>query len=100
MSAVGYSVVGCTIAVEPSTQVNPSPFRTSLPFTALDPRASGSANAAAGPSKGSSGPSMVQVTRFHMRLDDSKTHAMVGDTEIPSRHTLTSAVCVLVIDES
>ncbi|WVF72248.1 hypothetical protein IAT40_007060 [Kwoniella sp. CBS 6097] len=101
---LGYSVVGCTINPgEPSNQVHPSPFQSTLPFPNLDPRqwsqtASASSsfssstinaqnpssrsksNGASGsqtPSKGCR-PPLVQVTRYHMRLDDNRVHPLTG----------------------
>ncbi|OCF36540.1 hypothetical protein I316_01790 [Kwoniella heveanensis BCC8398] len=97
---LGYSVVGCTINPgEPSNQVHPSPFQTSLPFPDIDPRkwsaASASTPAASSASSSSSSsskhvastsqagsnggkPPLVQVTRYHMRLDDSRVHPLTG----------------------
>ncbi|WVQ98680.1 hypothetical protein IAU59_005811 [Kwoniella sp. CBS 9459] len=99
---LGYSVVGCTINPgEPSNQVHPSPFQSTLPFPVLDPRkwstaststatssASASASSSASYSKGSSisqqspskggRPPLVQITRYHMRLDDNRVHPLTG----------------------
>lgn len=74
LTPVGYTVVAHTITVDQSNNVLPCPFGTPearLPaFPALDPRM------AAGPSTGQQ-PSLVQVTRYHMRLDDGKVHPIV-----------------------
>ncbi|WVR05131.1 hypothetical protein IAU60_002143 [Kwoniella sp. DSM 27419] len=84
---LGYSVVGCTINPgEPSNQVLPSPFQSSLPFPHLDPRttniASGSSSSGQTSQPGSSSkgasPPLVQVSRYHMRLDDNRVHPMTG----------------------
>ena len=78
---VGYSVIGCTVSVEPSNQVTLSPFRSALPFPHLDPRKAYQQSSASGSSVGHGrmgSPSIVQSTRYHMRLDDSKTHCLVS----------------------
>ena len=72
MVIVGYSVIGYTLSHEPSIHARPSPFRASLPYPTLDPRQRSP--------ESSSGPTMVQVSRYHMRLDDSRTHCLVCDT--------------------
>ncbi|RXK36698.1 hypothetical protein M231_06005 [Tremella mesenterica] len=68
---LGYSVIGCTVTSEPSNIVPPCPFSTHLPFPELDPR-TGTSSCSSGISSGEK--TLVQVTRFHMRLDDAKTH--------------------------
>jgi len=93
---VGYSVVGCTVIAESSTSVIPSPFSIGMPYPHLDPRhvSSGASSSespsgsvskpSTSPASGASGagklggPVMVQVSRFHMRLDDNKTHCLVS----------------------
>lgn len=72
--AVGYDVVGCTISSEPSNSVVPNPFALAPPFPDLDPRS---------PTRSNAGRRVVQVTRFHIRLDDGKTHCFVSPS--PSR---------------
>jgi hypothetical protein len=61
--------------------VIPCPFGTSearaLPYQELDPRF------ASGPSREAS-PTLVQVTRYHMRLDDGKVHPVVSRRECSS----------------
>ncbi|WWC90106.1 uncharacterized protein L201_005039 [Kwoniella dendrophila CBS 6074] len=79
---LGYSVVGCTISpLEPSNQVISSPFQTSLPFPDLDPRlsssSSSSSQANSSTSKSTKSP-LVQVTRYHMRLDDNRVHPLTS----------------------
>lgn len=78
---MGYSVVGLTLSHEPSSHAYPSPFRASLPYPSLDPRHRSSA------ASSSSNPTLVQVTRYHIRLDDSKTHCLVRP---PGLFTLSS----------
>ena len=75
--SVGYSVLGYTITSESSAIATPSPFRSGLPFPNLDPR---TRNSSTGESSagGSNGLTMVQVTRFHQKLDDTKTHCLVS----------------------
>jgi hypothetical protein len=68
-SQVGYSVVACTLSHEPSPHAKPLPFRSGLPYKNLDPRHRAE--------ESSSGPTLVQVSRYHMRLDDSRTHCLV-----------------------
>jgi ribonuclease P/MRP protein subunit RPP1 len=77
--------VGCTISSEPSNYVPPNPFLVNKPFPNLDPRSSASTSTSGSGSgsglgsssgKGSMG-KIVQVTRFHIRLDDHKTHCFV-----------------------
>lgn len=76
---VGYNVVAYTVSAEQSTAVTPCPFGSAdarnLPFPRLDPRfSSNSSSSDAGPSQ----PTLVQVTRYHMRLDDGKVHPIVS----------------------
>lgn len=80
-------MVGCTISSEPSNQVPPNPFLGKKPFPNLDPMTCGASSGSgdgggegsvgAGPSNGKAGGRVVQVTRFHIRLDDAKTHCFV-----------------------
>ncbi|WRT67089.1 uncharacterized protein IL334_004055 [Kwoniella shivajii] len=71
---LGYSVVACTVTPsEPSNQVIPSPFMSSTPFPDLDPRTSSSAS----DSESSTSP-LVQVTRYHMRIDDNRVHPLTS----------------------
>ncbi|KAK8869861.1 hypothetical protein IAR55_000429 [Kwoniella newhampshirensis] len=73
---LGFSVVGCTITPgEPSNQVCPCPFQQSLPFPNLDPR-SCLHQSGAGSSSGS--PPLLQVSRYHMRLDDNRVHPLTS----------------------
>lgn len=64
---------------EQSNNVLPSPFGSPdnriLPYPSLDPRMA--SPSAAGPSQGQQ-PSLVQVTRYHMRLEDGKVHPIVS----------------------
>jgi ribonuclease P/MRP protein subunit RPP1 len=73
---VGYTVVAHTVTSPQTSAVITSPFGTPearlLPYQSLDPRF------APGPSSGSSQPTLVQVTRYHMRLDDGKMHPIVS----------------------
>ncbi|TXT07114.1 hypothetical protein VHUM_03284 [Vanrija humicola] len=73
---LGYNVVAYTVSAEQSTAVTPCPFGSAdarnLPFPTLDPRFSKSSDA--GPSQ----PTLVQVTRYHMRLDDGKVHPITA----------------------
>ncbi|KIR37021.1 hypothetical protein I352_00333 [Cryptococcus deuterogattii MMRL2647] len=75
---LGYSVVGCTIAPgEPSNQVLPSPFQKGPPYPGLDPRFASLSGAT--PSSSSFGKApLVQVTRYHIRLDDGKAHCLTA----------------------
>ncbi|WVW83170.1 hypothetical protein I302_105188 [Kwoniella bestiolae CBS 10118] len=70
---LGYSVIGLTVTPsEPSNQVIPFPFSSAVPFPELDPRSSSHA------SSSSSKSPMVQVTRYHMRLDDNRVHPLTS----------------------
>ncbi|KAL1405527.1 RNA-binding RNA processing protein rpp1 [Vanrija albida] len=73
---VGYNVVAYTVSAEQSNAVTPCPFGTAdarvLPYPNLDPRFAKSSDA--GPSQ----PTLVQVTRYHMRLDDGKVHPITA----------------------
>ncbi|WWC69507.1 uncharacterized protein I206_103449 [Kwoniella pini CBS 10737] len=72
---LGYSVVGLTIIPsEPSNQVISSPFSNGLPFPDLDPRFSQSNSSSSSSSK----TPLVQVTRYHMRLDDNRVHPLTS----------------------
>ncbi|WOO85861.1 Ribonuclease P protein subunit p30 [Vanrija pseudolonga] len=76
---LGYNVVAYTVSAEQSTAVTPCPFGSAdartLPFPRLDPRFSTSSSSSdAGPSQ----PTLVQVTRYHMRLDDGKVHPITA----------------------
>ncbi|ORY33779.1 RNase P subunit p30-domain-containing protein [Naematelia encephala] len=78
---LGYNVIGCTIPIEPSSHAPDCPFRAHLPFPILDPRNTSSqmgSSGGGGGGGGRGGPSMVQVSRLHMRLDDSKVHCFTG----------------------
>lgn len=77
--SVGYDVVGCTITSDPSSSVIPNPFSRTRPFPDLDPRSSSSSSTtdSSKQSRGQ-GRGIVQVTRFHIRLDDHKTHCFVS----------------------
>ncbi|WWD15862.1 hypothetical protein CI109_100286 [Kwoniella shandongensis] len=76
---LGYSVVGCTITPgEPSNQVYPCPFAQSLPFPNLDPRSSSHHAGPSSSSSSSGSPPMVQVSRYHMRLDDNRVHPLTS----------------------
>jgi ribonuclease P/MRP protein subunit RPP1 len=57
--------------------VPPNPFLQSKPFPSLDPRTVNSGNDSASSSSSKAGGKIVQVTRFHIRLDDAKTHCFV-----------------------
>ncbi|KAK4688664.1 ribonuclease P/MRP protein subunit RPP1, partial [Tremellales sp. Uapishka_1] len=71
---LGYTVAGCTIyMLSPQTSVLPSPFANGVPYPSLDPRFR---NVDASSSK--LGPALVQATRYHMRLDDTKTHCLTS----------------------
>ncbi|WVO12971.1 hypothetical protein L204_100580 [Cryptococcus depauperatus] len=74
---LGYSVVGLTVSPdEPSAQVYPSPFQVQIPYPELDPRfAPGSV---AGPSCSNENLPMIQVARYHIRLDDGKAHCLTA----------------------
>ncbi|BEI83538.1 hypothetical protein CcaverHIS002_0401420 [Cutaneotrichosporon cavernicola] len=77
---LGYTVVAHTITAEQSNHVLPCPFGSPetrlLPYPDLDPRM-----ADAGPSN----PSLVQVTRYHMRLDDGKVHPITASNTLALR---------------
>jgi ribonuclease P/MRP protein subunit RPP1 len=77
MIAVGYNVVGCTISSEPSNSVPPNPFLVKKPFPDLDPRTRTESTGEGSSSNSKAGGRVVQVTRFHIRLDDNKTHCFV-----------------------
>lgn len=74
LTAVGYTVIAYTVTAEQSPNVISSPFGgpddRSLPYSSLDPRYAD----LAGPSQ----PTLVQVTRYHMRLDDGKVNPIVS----------------------
>ncbi|RSH91304.1 hypothetical protein EHS25_009603 [Saitozyma podzolica] len=94
---LGYSVVGCTVSREPEAHAFASPF-VALPYPHLDPRHShsstgvGSGSSGNGSGRGGSGsgsgsgaappkakgPGMVQVTRYHFRLDDAKVNPLIA----------------------
>ncbi|BEJ06865.1 hypothetical protein CcaverHIS641_0401340 [Cutaneotrichosporon cavernicola] len=80
LTPVGYTVVAHTITAEQSNHVLPCPFGSPetrlLPYPDLDPRM-----ADAGPSN----PSLVQVTRYHMRLDDGKVHPITASNTLALR---------------
>ncbi|WWC61170.1 uncharacterized protein I303_103750 [Kwoniella dejecticola CBS 10117] len=73
---LGYSVVGLTVTPsEPSNQVVSCPFTLGLPFPDLDPRFTNSGGNNVG---SSSKTPLVQVTRYHMRLDDNRIHPLTS----------------------
>ncbi|AFR93950.1 hypothetical protein CNAG_02740 [Cryptococcus neoformans var. grubii H99] len=75
---LGYSVVGCTIAPgEPSNQVLPSPFQIGPPYPSLDPRFASPSGTSPSSSSYGNVP-LVQVTRYHIRLDDGKAHCLTA----------------------
>ncbi|GFZ46172.1 hypothetical protein JCM24511_04419 [Saitozyma sp. JCM 24511] len=96
---LGYSVVGCTVSREPEAHAFASPF-VALPYPHLDPRhshsststaneggsglptrASGRSGSGSGSGSGAAplkGPGMVQVTRYHFRLDDAKVNPLIA----------------------
>ncbi|OXH38717.1 hypothetical protein J008_01825 [Cryptococcus neoformans] len=75
---LGYSVVGCTIAPgEPSNQVLPSPFQIGPPYPGLDPRFASPSGTSPSSSSYGNAP-LVQVTRYHIRLDDGKAHCLTA----------------------
>ena len=93
MWVVGYDVVGCTVTSDPSTSVIPNPFMKKLPFPHLDPRAGSSSQPydqghghghEHGEARKGDSRRMVQVTRFHIRLDDQKTHCFVRPLSLSS----------------
>ncbi|WVQ70140.1 uncharacterized protein L199_008365 [Kwoniella botswanensis] len=72
---LGYSVIGLTVSPhEPSNHVIPSPFSSGLPFPDLDPRSSSYASSSGSSSK----TPLVQVSRYHMRLDDNRVHPLTS----------------------
>ena len=83
-TVVGYSVVGCTVTDSSPSTVRPSPFRPGLPYPNLDPRfrAHPEKKGESSSEQTGAGLTMVQVSRYHIRLDDSKSHCLVG---APSR---------------
>ncbi|WVQ85571.1 hypothetical protein IAT38_007737 [Cryptococcus sp. DSM 104549] len=87
---LGYSVAGCTIAPpESSTQVIPSPWQLSVPFPELDPRSPAhlpAGQASASGSASGSRPPMVQVTRYHVKLEDGKPHCFTAHNANNLRH--------------
>ncbi|CAK9786931.1 unnamed protein product [Cutaneotrichosporon oleaginosum] len=81
---LGYTVVAHTITAEQSNHVLPcsfgSPEDRLLPYPSLDPRM---AAPDAGPSTGQQ--TLVQVTRYHMRLDDGKVHPITAGNTLALR---------------
>jgi hypothetical protein len=97
-------VVGCTVSREPEAHAFASPF-VALPYPHLDPRHShsstgvGSGSSGNGSGRGGSGsgsgsgaappkakgPGMVQVTRYHFRLDDAKVNPLVSPNSVLGR---------------
>lgn len=91
--------MGCTVSREPEAHAFASPF-VALPYPHLDPRhshsststaneggsglptrASGHSGSGSGSGSGAAplkGPGMVQVTRYHFRLDDAKVNPLVS----------------------
>ena len=92
LMTVGYSVAGLTVQAEPTISITPCPFSSGLPYPHLDPRQtpSMSAGGSGGGSSSTSKPAqsshqsklgtpvMVQVSRYHIRLDDNKSHPLVS----------------------
>ncbi|KAL7422296.1 RNA-binding RNA processing protein rpp1 [Cryptotrichosporon argae] len=75
---LGYDVVAFTVASDATSAVVPCPFGD-VPYPAMDPRfasAAGSGSGAGGSARGSrdEGRKLVQVTRLHVRLDETKVH--------------------------
>ncbi|WVQ73789.1 hypothetical protein IAR50_003369 [Cryptococcus sp. DSM 104548] len=73
---LGYSVTALTISTgEASNHVHPSPFQNKIPFPDLDPRSfSFSATGSSAPGR----QPLVQVARYHVRLDDGKAHCFTA----------------------
>lgn len=75
---VGFNVVAPTIIRDPEAHAYASPFVT-LPFPHLDPRHP--ADTTRNTESGLAGPSrsqiLVQVTRYHVRLDDARMNPIV-----------------------
>ncbi|ODO06142.1 hypothetical protein L198_01374 [Cryptococcus wingfieldii CBS 7118] len=73
---LGYSVTALTISIgEATNHVHPSPFQNKRPFPDLDPQSSNFS------APGSSNPGrtpLVQVARYHVRLDDGKAHCFTA----------------------
>jgi ribonuclease P/MRP protein subunit RPP1 len=71
-------VIGCVVTDDPTALPTSSPF-VLMPFPELDPRQ--------GLSKGR--PALVQVTRYHVRLEDAKTYPFVCILSVARRCPLT-----------
>lgn len=73
---MGYTVIAHTVTVQQSNNVVPCPFGSPearlLPYANLDPRF------ATTTASSSTQPTLVQVTRYHMRLEDGKVHPIVS----------------------
>lgn len=74
---VGYTVVAHTVTSPQSTNVIACPFGSPearlLPHADLDPRFANTSSASS-----STQPTLVQIARYHMRLDDGKAHPIVS----------------------
>ncbi|KAI9638347.1 RNase P subunit p30-domain-containing protein [Dioszegia hungarica] len=76
---LGFNVIAPTVVRDPEAHACPSPFVT-LPFPHLDPRHPGESSrtgesSMAGPSRSQV---LVQVTRYHVKLEDARTNPIVG----------------------
>ncbi|ORX39848.1 RNase P subunit p30-domain-containing protein [Kockovaella imperatae] len=72
---LGYSIVGCTVNPSTSALAHVSPFLRALPYPQLDPRSREDGKSGQSSNQGLT---MVQVSRLHLHLDDSRTHCLTG----------------------